>query len=219
MRRDIENYLLLANPNFSSCTVQLYKSSSTERCIGFYCWTFPLCSVQHVDTKPCHADLITHERMSLNFIADQSMPAANKLQSTCVCIMTLIWLVEMASGEPENNINIDQCALITSRIYSDKLLMKCELMVEAIDRVPGELFAVFMNLHLPALKLIQLLPNGSLGGAEHTHTQTHKHTHTHTHTDTQRIISGVSKNGWGTKTMHIIVLNVLNISWLYWFRA
>lgn len=36
-------------------------------------------------------------------------------------------------------------------------------------QIPGEVFTVFMNLHLTALKLIQLLTDGSLRGHTHAH--------------------------------------------------
>lgn len=41
-------------------------------------------------------------------------------------------------------------------------------------QVPGELFAVFMNLHLSALKLIQLLSDCGLKGQTHTQAHTKK---------------------------------------------
>lgn len=54
------------------------------------------------------------------------MPEDNELELTQVYIMTLTWLVEMAL-EDQSNINIDQCELISCRIYGDKLLMRHEL--------------------------------------------------------------------------------------------
>lgn len=42
-------------------------------------------------------------------------------------------------------------------------------------RVPGELFAVLMNLHLSALKLVQLLTDSSLRGRMHTDRYTNTH--------------------------------------------
>lgn len=104
----------------------------------------------------------------------QSVPEDNELESTQVDIMTLMWLVGMAL-EDQCNINIDQSKLISCRIYGDKLLMRRELSSESAKwwrsstaRVPGELFAVFMNLHLSALKLIQLLTDSSLRDKTHT---------------------------------------------------
>lgn len=53
----------------------------------------------------------------------QSMPEANELDSTLLCIMALMWLEEMGLG-CQDNVNIDHRDLISCR---DKLLMKPKL--------------------------------------------------------------------------------------------
>lgn len=69
------------------------------------------------------------------------------------------------------NIDIDQCELMNSSIHEDKLLMKC-MLESGSGGVPGQVFAVLVHLHLPALKLIQLLTDSSLRGKTSTHTHT-----------------------------------------------
>ena len=58
-----------------------------------------------------------------------------------------------------------------------------------------------MNLHLAALKLVQLLTDSSLRDG-HTDTQTHTHTHTHTHTDTHTHTHNDDRNAPFHRTHH-----------------
>lgn len=76
-------------------------------------------------------------------------------------------------GAP-NNINEWHSEQTTSSLYDDQLLMRHKLSI-VTGGVPGELFAVFMNLHLSALKLIQLLADSSLRDRRRAHTHIHTH--------------------------------------------
>lgn len=92
-----------------------------------------------------------------------------------MCI-TALTFVEKALEEQSSK-DIDQRELVNCRIYGNESLIK--LSSESTNGwsstvpVPGKLFAVFMDLHLSALKLIQLLTDSSLRGRTHTHISTH----------------------------------------------
>lgn len=77
--------------------------------------------------------------------------------------------------------------------------------------VPGELFAFFMNLHLAALKLVQLLADSSLGdGHTHTHTR-NDDTNAPLHRTHHRNTAVTQSNHIQSVTSHVDILSSLCI--------
>lgn len=108
------------------------------------------------------------------------MPEANELELTQVYNISWLYVVRGNGFRFQNNINIDQCELINSRIYGDKLLMKRKLSSQLAKWWRSSTAQYLVNCLLSSWTSISRLLNSfsslriAAWGGRHTLTHIHK---------------------------------------------